>query len=245
MSRSSYLKSANIGLSISQNEPICLLMMQGRRVYEQQGKESFVSRKIRVLNKPFQYKYSLYLLAAVAGSAIIYAIPVFYFLNQNYELLSSLTLDHAPELLTHLEREIFWLNAFMIIAGISTLSFVAIISLKLTHRIIAPLLSLQKHIKKLTAGQWTEPELAIRDSEDFRDIVATYNYMYKSLRANAEAELKQLEKLTIDPDNREAHAAWQELLRRKRSLLGISDTDFSASDYASNSDGVRSLRRVS
>lgn len=219
-------------------------MIYGRRIIQHKPLDGFKSRRFRVLDESFQYKYALYLLAAVGGAALAFLIPTAYFLNQNYSLLKDLAYDYAPGLLDHLEREVMWLNMFMVISAASSLGFVFIISLKLTGRLIAPMQLMQRHLKKLSVGAWNTPDLTTRDMDDFKDVVSAYNYFYSSLKANTEAELKTLEKLSIDPDNREAYAAWKTLLMKKRQMLGI-ETKVDTNDFSEVRTSTRSSRRVS
>lgn len=219
-------------------------MIYGRRIIQHKPLNGFKSRRFRIIDESFQYKYALYLIAAVGGAAVAFMIPAAYFLNQNYSLIKELAFDHAPTLLDHLEREVLWLNMFMVISALSSLSFVFVIAIKLTGRLIAPMMLMQRHLKKLSLGEWSTPDLTTRDMDDFKDVVSAYNYFYNSLKANTEAELKTLEKLAIDPDNREAYAAWKTLLMKKRQMLGI-ETQAELNDFSEVRTSSHSSRRAS
>ena len=199
-------------------------MIYGKRVIES---HQWLYRKgpfkaIRIVDKAFQWKYTLYLTSALAGSAFLFLGPAWYFVHQNYEIFVRLADKTDPALFEHFQRESTWLLGFLILAGFSILSLCLVLGLKLTESIIGPLISLERHMLKATRGDFAQKDFNIRTNDDFRSLAHTYSYLYKSLKAQAEQDLKWLEKITIDPHNRDATAAWQALVRTKQSQLGIS-----------------------
>jgi hypothetical protein len=206
-----------------------------------------------ILNKGFQYKYTLFLMTAVIGGIMLFFAPAYYFINQNYTLFTRLAYDTQPALVTHLEREMVWLGVFMVLSLAIIAGMTLLVGLRLTKNLLAPLMQMEKHMKELTYGHWHIPDYKIVIEDDFRDLAMTYDYFYRSLKANTEAELKLIEKLSIDPQNREAYAAWKNLIMIKRSRLGIQNApfeEFNAQLLKSNVSDVVSIeaarrRRVS
>lgn len=201
-------------------------MLYGKRSYEPQPRLSHTKSQRFILNQAFQYKYILFLVTAVAGSALLFFAPAYYFINQNYDLFVRLAYDTQPALINHLEREVVWIAVFMalslgLIVGLSLL-----IGVRMTRNILAPLVQMENHMKELMYGNWHIPDYKISNDVDFRDLAMTYDYFYRSLKANTDAELKLIEKLTIDPQNREAYAAWKNLIVIKRSRLGLQELPF-------------------
>ncbi|MBK9323279.1 MAG: hypothetical protein IPM97_10115 [Bdellovibrionaceae bacterium] len=198
-------------------------MLYGKRIYESQARKSNAKPQKTILNKAFQYKYIFFLMTAVVGSTLIFFAPAYYFISQNYELFKSLAYDTNPSLVRHLEREVVWLAIFMVLS----LGFISGLSLLIgsivTKNLIAPLLRLESHMKELMYGNWHIPDYRVSKDDDFKDLAVTYDYFYRSLKANTEAELKLIEKLSIDQQNREAYAAWKNLILIKRSRLGLHD----------------------
>ena len=201
-------------------------MLYGKRIYEPQSRLSHNRPQKMILNKAFQYKYTVFLMTAVLGGALLFFLPAYYFISQNYTLFTNLAYDTQPALVTHLEREVVWLGIFMVLslAFIGGLTLVA--GLRMTKNLLAPLVQMEKHMKELMYGHWHIPDYKITHEEDFRDLAMTYDYFYRSLKANTEAELKLIEKLSIDPQNREAYAAWKNLITIKRSRLGMQELPF-------------------
>lgn len=219
-------------------------MLYGRRVIEPQRVPHGDGRKRFILNKAFQYKYSWYMITAFAGGALLFFIPAYYFISQNYELFKTLAYDTQPRLVEHLEREMTWLKVFMG-ASIAAIAGVTLfLSIRMTKNLLAPLISMEKHMHQLMLGQWHIEDYKIPEEDDFRDLSMTYDYFYRALKANTETELKLLEKLSIDPQNREAYAAWKHLLLEKRSRLGLTE-DFITNDPVAEIHNLDHKRRVS
>ncbi|WP_413288857.1 hypothetical protein [Bdellovibrio sp. HCB337] len=201
-------------------------MLYGKRIYEPQSRLSHVRTQKMILNKAFQYKYTLFLMTAILGGILLFFAPAYYFINQNYTLFTNLAYDTQPSLVTHLEREVIWLGVFMALSLVVIAGMTLLIGLRMTKNLLAPLVQMERHMKELMYGHWHIPDYKITHEDDFRDLAMTYDYFYRSLKANTEAELKLIEKLSIDPQNREAYAAWKNLIMIKRSRLGMQDVPF-------------------
>jgi hypothetical protein len=148
-------------------------------------------------------------------------LPAWYFSNQNFSIFKSLAYDVQPDLIAHLNREILWLKGFLLVC----LSMMAVFSFSMAYRmtnaILGPLIGLENHMRKVALGDWKSEDFVQRSEDDFRSLATTYSYLYRSLRAQNESDLKQLEKLSIEPHRREAFMAWQSLIQTKRAQLGL------------------------
>jgi hypothetical protein len=201
-------------------------MIYGKRIYESQPHKSQHRPQKFILNKAFQFKYTWYLMTAVTGSAVLFFAPAYYFIQQNYQLFVTLAYDTQPTLVNHLERELVWMAIFMALSLGIIMGLTLVIGLRMTKNLLAPLVQMEKHMKELMYGHWYIPDYKISHEDDFRDLALTYDYFYRSLKVNTETELKLIEKFSIDPHNREAYAAWKNLIMIKRSRLGTQDTPF-------------------
>lgn len=199
-------------------------MLYGRRRHEPQKSSNPLGTKKYILNKAFQYKYSWYLVTAVGGATLLFLIPTYYFVIQNYQIFTTLAYDTYPTLVQHLEREVVWLRIFMIVSFFVVTGITLVLGLRMTKNLINPLVQMEKHMRQLMLGQWHIADYKATENDDFRDLSMTYDYFYRALKANTEIELKLIEKLVIDPQNREAYAAWKNLMEIKRARLGIKDT---------------------
>lgn len=217
-------------------------MLYGRRILETQRTHAQSGDKKYILNKAFQYKYSWYLVTAVAGATLLFLIPTYYFVVQNYLIFTSLAFDTQPQLVSHLEREVLSLRIFMVVSFFVIAGITLFLGLRMTKNLINPLIQMEKHMRQLMLGQWHISDYKVLEDDDFRDLSVTYDYFHRALRANTEIELKLLEKLTIDPQNREAYAAWKNLVEIKRSRLGLKDAFIVRDDVKTEAPP---LRRVS
>lgn len=204
-------------------------MIYGRRFFDRGGPRPAPPQRsdrrgfnpFRLVYRSFQMKYTLYLLAAVAGSVFIFNLPAWYFVHENYQIFNSLAYDLDPSLVEHLEREVLWLGFFAFFALISTAFFCLWIGFQMTGAVVGPLISLERHMKQATLGDWRRDDFQIRDSDDFRSLANTYSYFYRTLRAQAENEIQLLEKIYISPEQKEAYTALKSLVAAKRAQLGV------------------------
>lgn len=200
-------------------------MIYGRRLFDK-GQEGPFYRKpahrvFRVVNSRFQWKYTLSLLGFMLASMGIFLAPSWYFLSQNYTIFDRLARIAEPELLEHLHREIFWLAGFSVFSIVALIVVTIWVGLKMTANIVGPLISMERHIWKLTTGDWTSKDFRIRAEDDFRDLAEAYSYLYRSLKAQAESELKLLEKLHIETEHRDSLNALHALMDLKRKQMNL------------------------
>lgn len=219
-------------------------MLYGRRVIEPQRAPQGLNPRRYILNKAFQYKYSWYMITAIVGATLLFLLPAFFFITQNYELFKSLAYDTHPSLVSHLEREVLWLKVFLGVSVVFLCAVTLFLSIRMTKNLLSPLVSMEKHMHQLMLGQWHIPDYPLPAEDDFRDLSMTYDYFYRALKANTETDLKLLEKLSIDPSNREAYAAWKHLVTEKRARLGIEE-EFILNENVSSLNESRSKRHVS
>jgi hypothetical protein len=177
------------------------------------------------IQKKFQWKYTLVLMGAVFFALLVCLVPLTYFFNQNYAIFSELAYTHSPALLDHLERERTWLNVFLLLVSVFTMAFCWVFGMKSTARIIGPVLVLQNHINSLSKGQWSIEELTVRNSDEFRDLISSYNYLYHCIRQLTQEDLRRLEALVIDSGHRNAQKIWEEMIQEKSEQLGLKPSD--------------------
>jgi len=191
----------------------------------------------------FRWKYTVFLIAAVFGTMILFLGVASNSMYQNYEIFKKLAFETNPELVGHLEREITWFGIFLVATASAVFLFCLGIGLRMTSNIIKPFIHLEQHMKKVIQGDWSNLEFRYRGDEDFSELLDTYSYLYKSLRAHTEHEIKMLEKLSIDPTNREALSIWKTLIFQKRKQLNLITTIKSEADAKTLQ--VRESRRAS
>lgn len=183
----------------------------------------FSQRRLISFYGSFQWRYTLYLLCAVLAALIVSGGPIYYFLNQNYDIFIRLAYRISPELLRHLERERIWTDGFLIVTLISTMIFCAFWSVRMTTRIIGPLKILEDHMRQLTRGYWFIPEIQVRDKDEFSDLIGAYNYFYKTIQHQMIQDLNGLTALKLDPQHRQSIHLWKATIAEKQQQL-LSDS---------------------
>lgn len=182
----------------------------------------------------FSLRFLAGLGAGITLCVLIFLGPALYFVEQNYGIFQQLAYDSKPALLRHLEHELIWLRAFFCAGFVATLGVSLYFGRRLLRSLLAPMERTEDHLRALTRGEWWTgtPELPGPDSD--RGFFLTYEYFHHSLRDRAEAELRLLEKIVVDPAHRDSYEAWKILVERHRSRLGISVktvTGISASSF--------------
>ena len=221
-------------------------MIYGRRVIES---HQWLYAKSGPLKSPpvdrkFQWKYTWYLTFALMGSAAVFFVPMVASVLQNYRIFIALADQSQASLVQNLEREVFWLMTFLGISLSGMFALCVFIGFRLTESILGPLISMERHMKKLLYGNLIQKDFQIRASDDFRSLASTYSYLFQSLKAQAEQDLKWLEKISVDPKDQEALWAWQNLIKTKRAQLGLK-TDSLTTEYAERNVGSPETRHAS
>lgn len=230
-------------------------MIYGRRYTDQlKEKNSALNRNFQLSSKEnihafdsFRKKYSAFSAIAVAGSFLIFAIPLWHFTSQNYEIFKSIAYHTSPNLIEHLHREVYLLGALILFAFLSMILLSVWTSSKIIKSILGPLVALDRHMRQVSHGDWRSEDFKIRKTDEFRTVCNTYSYLYRTLRAQTEAEIKALEKFMIDPGHIDAHRTWRNMIDAKKALLGKIDSEGtqSSAETAEASSSVPEKRLAS
>jgi hypothetical protein len=173
-----------------------------------------------VVDRKFQVKYT----ALVVASVLISMLPIgclsLYFLNQNYNIFMDLALSYSPNLLPHLERERAWINGLVATTTVGMTIFFAFYGIRITGRLVTPLLILREQIRSLAKGKWDAPEIRVRDTDEFHELVEAYQYFYKILRHETKIEVQQLRDVLDKATDEHSKAILNELIQEKSKRLG-------------------------
>lgn len=183
-------------------------------------------------------------LCAIMGLCVLLFLgPALYFVEQNYETFKLLAYDVKPSLLAHLEREMIWLRLFFLLGSVTTIAACLIYGRRFLRSLLHPMQKMEDHLISLTRGDWWTQAPPMPGSDAHRPFFLTYTYFYRSLREKAEAELNTLQKISIDPEDRESYNAWSVLLDSYRARLGV--TEETVSDSSATSAEAEPSRRAS
>lgn len=199
----------------------------------------FPKKDVSQLKKRFQKKYLSVIATFVSVCLFAFIVPLFFFLNQNYEIFLGLAYKNSPDLIEHLLQEKLWMQKYLVIAFITAMVFTLLFTRGLTQRIIGPLLVLQAHIKTLTRGNWAENDLKVRDDDEFHELIKNYNYFCSSLKRATKHEIEILEEYySLKPDPR-----LLELIDKKYEQIG--EVKSAPIDFSAKSEPSHDSRHVS
>ena len=166
-------------------------------------------------------RYGSMVIAASTLGMIAAVLPIYYFLDQNYRIFTDLAYQYSPGLLEHLERERIWVTSLLFSGFAGLTVFFLFLSFKFTNRIVGPLRVLRNHLRRLSRGCWYMSPVKIRDTDEFHDLIEAYNYFYESWRTHIRRDIELIKQIKIDPESREAYAAWRTLLEEKSMQLNL------------------------
>lgn len=172
-----------------------------------------------VINEKFQWKYTRYLVTSVFFAALITGGVTGFFLNQNYGIFNNLAFLHAPDILPQLEREQIWINSFLV-AFVATIILSSLyFGLRMTSRIAGPMFVLSRHLRQLSKGMFFQGPIKTRDSDEFRELIETYNYFYKSMQAQISKDIRVLSKALVESDPLIRQMTLTSLLKEKQTQI--------------------------
>jgi hypothetical protein len=178
-----------------------------------------------VLDRNFQFRYTFAILGAVIGATLPVVLISLYFLNNNYNTFIDLALNHSPDLTNHLIREKTWVNLCIFTLFLAVLVFTFFFGLKVTNRLIAPILIVREHIKSLSRGHWDAPDIVPTEDEEYYDLVEAYHYFYKSLKHLTKSEIERLRQFRPEMEargeNDDVYRVWKDLIQEKTKRLNL------------------------
>lgn len=172
-----------------------------------------------VINEKFQWRYTSYLVTSVFFAAVITGGVTGYFLNQNYGIFNNLAFFHAPDILPQLEREQIWINSFLFAFVVTIILTSLYFGLRMTSRIAGPMFVLRRHLKQLSKGMFFQGQIRTRDSDEFRELIETYNYFYQTMRAQIQKDIKVLTRAMTESDREKRDVVLSELLKEKQTQI--------------------------
>lgn len=178
-------------------------------------------RTTRFIDRDFQVRYGSVVIGAALLGALVSLLPIYFFLDQNYRIFLDLAHLYSPGLMDNLERERIWVT-MLLFSGFSGLTiFFLVLSFRLTNRIVGPLRVLRNHLRRMSRGQWFMAPVRVRDSDEFQDLIDSYNYFYESFRTQLRRDLDMLRRLRVDPADRASYEAWRILVEEKSLQLNV------------------------
>jgi hypothetical protein len=175
------------------------------------------------LHGVFQKRFVILLTSAALVSSLIFSLLAFYFTFENLNLFKSIAFDTYPQFVRHIERESQWVMMSLLISMLATGFSVYKISTRMTSHLIDPLVAMEKHMRKVVQGDWQSSKFRVSESNDFRDLTLTYDYLLNTLKSMTENEIELLSRMRLDAREKETVHIWAELMNEKRRRLGLTE----------------------
>lgn len=169
--------------------------MLANRNFQHLQSSAYTVRSSRYIHHEFQVKFTKYIMGIIAFTTVLFLLPAFYFSNQNYEIFRELAETTQSGIASYLFREQILFNVILFTAFICNIAFWYIFTLRLTAKIVGPIKILRNHIRMLSRGDYSQPLITLRDEDEFKEVIGSYNYFYTLLKAQTESELKELNEL--------------------------------------------------
>ncbi len=163
---------------------------------------TYTRRSTAYVDRDFQERITRYLIGLSAVSSMLFLLPALYFTNQNYSIFVDLADLMNPQISNYLYRERVGLDVIFIVALAAQVVFWYFFTRKMTEKIAAPAKILRNHIRISSRGDFSLQPIRIREGDEFKDLINSYNYFYKLLQSQYLRELedlKSLKKTTTNP----------------------------------------------
>jgi methyl-accepting chemotaxis protein len=137
-------------------------------------------RRIFLIDKPFQLRFSLYTVTWIAALGIAYPLIIQNLVESLIRVLRVAVDGPGLDQLTALKSTV---TQQLIISQIGAVTVVFVISIFVSHRIAGPIYKLRKFFEGLAKGNFAD-ELKFRKTDYFQNLADDYNTMLKGLRAH-------------------------------------------------------------
>ena len=141
-------------------------------------------KRVYIVNRDFQFRY-IYLAVVVGVISTAITASVILMPLYQFEILRIPKFLPAP---------ILW---SMVGAVCLNILFIGLVGVFVTHKIAGPIYALVRSLRALEEGKLVD-EVRVREGDDLKYLVRSFNGMVSSLRSRAEKEASIVEKIWLD-----------------------------------------------
>ncbi|MCX6112389.1 MAG: HAMP domain-containing protein [Proteobacteria bacterium] len=158
-------------------------------------KTNVTTRSIFLVNRPFQFKYSI-LLSLLGGLvAALFAAHVFYFLNENIHVFIP-NFSESPEIAQVIFGEQKKIAIYLMVLIFLVMCVLFFLGIILTHKIMGPVLVLKRKMQDVAEGRYSA-RVYLRKGDELKDLAVAFNSMAKTLQEKSRP--KRLKPLKLKP----------------------------------------------
>lgn len=180
---------------------------------------AFQKRKIYLINRPFQIKFSLLISIIVVLISLVFPIAVYDIMNSFIDFAH----NHNPSAVTSItaQKKEILLNIIFSQAVIAAVFF--LVSIFFSHKIAGPLYKLSMHLEKIRSHN-RPGKLFFRKGDYFQDLAEDINKTFSSLSEEVDKQKSELEELSskVSPEHQENILKVSQELDKIKNNLSIS-----------------------
>lgn len=178
-------------------------------------------RSIFLINKPFQFRYSLYVCSWIFALSLVYPTIIY----QTFEILvryAARDPEGPPvQFLLDKRHELIWMLGFL---QILFMGLIFLISIFMSHRIAGPVFKLTRAMDEAAEGKLPPGDLTFRKRDHFPEMAESFNRVLNRLRPTigqpnpaAKKAIQSLE-LALSKSDGHAKAEIENALKEIRTL---------------------------
>lgn len=153
---------------------------------------AYLRRTTTYVDRDFQLRHTRYILFVALLSSGTFLLPILLLTNQNYALFMKLADVMSPGMAKYIAKEHLQINVVFAFTLIAYGIFWTIFGKKMTAKIAGPIKVLRNHMRLISRGDYTLDVIRLREDDEFKELINTYNSMYKILQTQNERDLNTL-----------------------------------------------------
>lgn len=146
-------------------------------------------RRIVLINKPFQFRFALYVVSWISALSVIYPLLIFNLYEWFHRYLSA---DPNGPRIPFLEESRKDVILWLILMQGFFMAMTFLLSLFLSHRIAGPVYKIGKAMHDARNGNLEK--ITFRGSDHFKELATEYNHFIESIQDSATAAKAHIEK---------------------------------------------------
>ena len=164
-------------------------------------------RKIFLINKPFQYRFTFFVCSWLIALSFAYPLVIKSLFESFTQYLEADPMGPVAQQIVQLKSEVITL---LVLIEVALVLLSALISVFMSHRIAGPLFKLRRYFVEAAAGN-LEQVITFRKGDYFKELATGYNEMMESIRVRVAGKnhamqnaIESLEKaMSLDPQSEE------------------------------------------
>ena len=157
--------------------------------------DRFLRRRQYLINQDFQFRYIGLLVGIASIFCLVFVAAAKYYINANLDPIIESGLVSSPVINELVQLEKSFLNKNLLTVFLILIGGLTIVGIFITHRIAGPIYALERKMKQIIQEGIGSGHLQIRKTDEFQELVETFNEMIHSLQRQLNEQQEKIEKL--------------------------------------------------